>query len=228
MTPWLTLANRDLGTAEIKGARHNPKIMQYFIDIGATWAETDEVPWCAAFVGSCIERSGIRSSRSAAARDFLEWGAECDQQVGCIVVLKRGTNEKQGHVGFWLGAELNRVTILGGNQGNRVSVATFPATDVLGYRWPAQEAKPRVEALKRSWTVTGGLLALLGTLVNAASEAIAIATGALSEMTAFRPVSELLGHIGVDLPTAGIGIAVAGVIIVVHRRLDDAAKGKTA
>jgi len=39
-----------------------------------------------------------------------------------------------GHVGFYAGRESDRVRVLGGNQDNTISIATFPAAHVLGYR----------------------------------------------------------------------------------------------
>jgi hypothetical protein len=58
-----------------------------------------------------------------------------------VAVLQRGADSSQGHVAFWIGAKGDRVLLLGGNQGNAVSVAAYPVFRVLGYRWPV-DAKP--------------------------------------------------------------------------------------
>ena len=59
--------------------------------------------WCAAFVNAVLEKSNIAGSNSLTARSFLEWGEKTNQpQRGDIVVFKRGNNNWQGHVGFYL------------------------------------------------------------------------------------------------------------------------------
>lgn len=55
-----------------------------------------------------------------------------------MVVLSRGDpNGWQGHVGFYAGKAANgNILVLGGNQGNKVSVQEYPTARVLGYRKP--------------------------------------------------------------------------------------------
>ena len=44
-----------------------------------------------------------------------------------------------GHVGFVVGEDdKGNILLLGGNQGNRVSIASFPKTRITAYVWPAQ------------------------------------------------------------------------------------------
>jgi hypothetical protein len=59
------------------------------------------------------------------------------------VVLERGNDPLSGHVGFFrqMSADGSKVYVLGGNQGDAVSIAAFPANKVLGYRWPPNAAK---------------------------------------------------------------------------------------
>jgi hypothetical protein len=37
--------------------------------------------------------------------------------------------------------------VLGGNQGDKVSIAAFPLNRVLGYRWPLREFAPTIRGL---------------------------------------------------------------------------------
>lgn len=53
-------------------------------------------------------------------------------------MLSRGSSPALGHVGFLVEARGNKVLILGGNQGDEVSVAAFPRSRLLGCRWPAE------------------------------------------------------------------------------------------
>jgi hypothetical protein len=51
-----------------------------------------------------------------------------------IVILKRGTNPALGHVGVFGGYVDGRVVIIGGNQSNAMTSATFPVTDIVSVR----------------------------------------------------------------------------------------------
>lgn len=136
---WITEARKHIGTREIPGPRHEPKILAWFKSICTPWFTTDETPWCAAFVGGCLETVGLKSSRSALAKSYLSWGLPIlNPTVGCIVVFSR---DGGGHVGFVVGRDArDRLMVLGGNQGDAVSIAPFDRARVVGYRWPAAVA----------------------------------------------------------------------------------------
>lgn len=133
--PWLTEARRHLAVREIAGAHHHPLILLMWKTIKRGGIKDDETPWCAAFVGFCLERVGITSTRFESARSYLTWGRPLKEPVlGCIVVLSR---EGGGHVGFLTGVTGDgRVLLLGGNQANEVNVRAFPRDRVTGFRWP--------------------------------------------------------------------------------------------
>jgi len=81
-----------------------------------------------------MERSGYEGTGSAAARSWLDWGKEVDRPCpGCIAVFTRGGG---GHVGFYVGETAETVKVLGGNQGDQVSVREYPKSRLLGYRMP--------------------------------------------------------------------------------------------
>ncbi|MEY2653120.1 MAG: hypothetical protein RLZZ524_147 [Pseudomonadota bacterium] len=132
---WLAIARPLLGLHEIRGAEHSPEILGMWRAIKRSGIQSDEVPWCAAFVGACLERAGIRSSRFESAASYLTWGVRLDGPVhGCIVIFSR---DGGGHVGFVVGQDsAGRLLVLGGNQGDQVSVKAFPRDRVTGYRWP--------------------------------------------------------------------------------------------
>lgn len=139
--PWLQQAWREFGQRERPGEAHNPRILALYRDAGHGEVAGDEVAWCAAFCGACLERAGIRSTRSLLARSYLGWGAAlAAPRIGAVAVLSRGTDPGQGHVGFWLGEAEDDVVLLGGNQGNAVSVARYPRSRLLALRWPGTEA----------------------------------------------------------------------------------------
>jgi len=139
---WLSRACRELGQAELAGDADNPAILGYARRIGHPEVGHDEVAWCAAFVGACLEDAGTLSTRSMLARSYLEWGeALGEPRLGAVTVLSRAGDPALGHVGFLVGWTERLVLLLGGNQGNCVSVAEFPRARVLAFRWPAQGAE---------------------------------------------------------------------------------------
>ena len=138
MTTPLETARSYLGTKEVSGPADNPKIMEMYRTIGQDWVEHDEMAWCAAFVGHCLETSGVSSTRKLNARSYLAWGEKVPSlelaKEGDVVVLSRGASGWQGHVAFFLRAVGQQVEVLGGNQGNGVSVSRYPKSKVLGIR----------------------------------------------------------------------------------------------
>ena len=133
--PWIKEARRFIGEREIKGPKHNPLIVQWWKDIKRGGIRDDETPWCAAFTGAMLEHVGIRSTRFESAKSYLDWGIELKEPAyGCVVVFTRTGG---GHVGFVVGRdEKGNLLVLGGNQGDAVSVAAFSVSRVSGYRWP--------------------------------------------------------------------------------------------
>jgi uncharacterized protein (TIGR02594 family) len=99
-----------------------------------------DAAWRDAFCGACLERAGMRSTRSLLARSYLGWGDALDEpRMGAVAVFSRGTDPSLGHVGFWLGESDGNIVLLGGNQGNAVSVVRYPKSRLLGLRWPSDE-----------------------------------------------------------------------------------------
>ncbi|MBK8531074.1 MAG: TIGR02594 family protein [Flavobacteriales bacterium] len=131
---WLKIARAEIGVNEFPGPDHNPRVLEYFKTCTFK-ATTDETPWCSAFVNWCITKSGSKGTDSAAARSWLTWGKSLvDPVPGCVVVFKRGTSPTSGHVAFFLEKRGTGILVLGGNQSNSVSITSYPADRVLGYR----------------------------------------------------------------------------------------------
>lgn len=133
--PWIAVARSLIGLKEIKGPQHAPEILQMWKDIKRSGIKDDETPWCAAFVGAMLERVGIKSSRFEGARSYEQWGDKLNEPVyGCVAVLTRTGG---GHVAFVVGEHSNGdLLLLGGNQGDSVSIARYPRSRVSAYRWP--------------------------------------------------------------------------------------------
>lgn len=237
---WMKRALAEIGVREIPGATENPAIAAYAMAIGQRWVTSEATPWCASYVGAMLEASGITSTRTMHARSYLHWGVPIDKPArGCITILSRGPNPAFGHVGFWIGETAGKVQLLGGNQGDGVNVASFKKSRVLGYRWPAGVPLPdqpqsspaeapaaAVRAVKDSWTVTGGLLALLGTVMDQLRDAVQFLVDLAAETAGLSGVQSFIGGLGIDVRAAAFGTAIGGVILLISRRLNAAAKGK--
>jgi uncharacterized protein (TIGR02594 family) len=134
---WLTIARKELGTKEIPGPRHNNRILEYH-DATTLDADDEGTAWCSSFCNWVMQKAGFKGTRSAAARSWLGWGKVVSKPMpGDIVVFWRGSKDGwMGHVAFYLSHDKNYITVLGGNQSNAVTVAKYPASQLLGYRRP--------------------------------------------------------------------------------------------
>lgn len=108
-----------------------------YLTTGGQNLDPQTTAWCAAAVNTALEQTGQKGTGSLAARSFLEWGQPVDQpQRGDIAVFSRGDpNGWQGHVGFFDGYNPDgTIRVLGGNQGDAVSIAAYSPDRLLGFR----------------------------------------------------------------------------------------------
>lgn len=139
------IALKELGVEERAGADHNPRILEYH-QATSLKATSDEVPWCAAFVNWCLLKAGFRDhngrcgTNSARARSFLRFGesvAVHEIQPGDIVIFAHPSNPAAGHVAFfhaWKNERTGMMSVCGGNQSNRVSIARYSIENLIGIR----------------------------------------------------------------------------------------------
>lgn len=142
ISPWLTEARRHIGVTEIPGPAHNPVIQSWLHRLRAWW-DDDETPWCGVFMAACMERAGIPIPKSwMRAKAWADWGSPLSAPIpGCIVVFER---EGGGHVGLVVGrTAMGALMVLGGNQGDAVSIARFARDRPATYRWPPGRPVPQ-------------------------------------------------------------------------------------
>jgi uncharacterized protein (TIGR02594 family) len=132
---WLTLARKEIGTAEIPGPKSNPKVVQYYFEAVGT-RQADAVPWCAAFVGAMLMRAGKKSSGSLMARSYVKYGRATIPKPGAIVVFPRGRSPLFGHVTFVESVAGNTLICIGGNQSDAVTRQAYPRNRAIAFRWP--------------------------------------------------------------------------------------------
>jgi uncharacterized protein (TIGR02594 family) len=133
---WLKIARHEIGTSEKSGSANNPRILEYLATttLPAKDKGQDSTAWCSAFANWCIVMAGEKGTNSAWALDWEKWGDGIkDPQVGAIVVFSRtSASVSGGHVGFFLSDRGSSVEIIGGNQGDSVTITTFPKNGKKG------------------------------------------------------------------------------------------------
>lgn len=159
---WMEIAWAELGVHETAGAEATPAIVEYFRDAGRPEVTSDEIPWCAAFAGACLSRSGIAlaalpKDERLLARSYLKIGTPLEApRVGALAILRRTADPAHGHVGFVARWTDTTITLLGGNQADSVSEATFPRAMLLGLRWPETVTPAELDAAGSRITVAAG------------------------------------------------------------------------
>lgn len=133
---WIEYGKQFVGTKEIPGKQHSPAIVNMLIRLNAWWKD-DETPWCGVFVGDCLKQSGRAIPKDwYRAKAYADYGTLLSKPAyGALAVMSR---QGGGHVGIVVGQDAaGNILLLGGNQGNMVSVAAFPRARITHYVWPA-------------------------------------------------------------------------------------------
>lgn len=123
------------GVHEMADPAEHPRIVEYLKTVGLD--ANDETSWCSAFVAWCMTQAQVPiPGVTGAARSWLKWGRKVDRpEVGDVAVLWRGSPASwMGHVGLYVGGSGGAVILLGGNQGDAVTIAPFSTQRLLGYR----------------------------------------------------------------------------------------------
>jgi uncharacterized protein (TIGR02594 family) len=137
----LLRALEKFGTREILGGTHNQEILRWAAKVNLQRDYTaDEIPWCGLFLGVCAFEAGWPLPKLLLrAKEWLTFGQEAPvPMLGDVLVFGRAGG---GHVGLYVGEDATHYHVLGGNQGNCVSIVRFPKSGAgtfpfLGARRP--------------------------------------------------------------------------------------------
>jgi len=140
---WLMAARKLLGTREAAGAANNASILGWAKLLGVKVLgiiyNADSTPWCGLFVAHCLRAAGIDLSSmkvGVRAKAWATWGSAiaADRLApGAILVFDRAGG---GHVAFYVGEDSTHYHVLGGNQGDRVSIMRLEKSRCVARRWP--------------------------------------------------------------------------------------------
>jgi uncharacterized protein (TIGR02594 family) len=149
--PWMDHAMGEMGIAAKKGSASNKSVVKYLKSCDPRYADdgalaTDETDWCSAFVNWCLAEASIPGTRHTRARSWIRWGLGFqinEPRFGAIAVLTRTKDKSlaprgKGHVAFFWSISGDRLYLLGGNQGRKVSIKPFRKENLLCYLWPNQ------------------------------------------------------------------------------------------
>ena len=119
----LVQAVKQLGVTEIVGKEHNPIILGWARELKlASVYNSDEIPWCGLFIAYCCKMAGLDVvDKPLWALSWSNWGSPVTEpMLGDVLTFKR---DGGGHVGIYVGEDVTHFHVLGGNQGNAVSVS---------------------------------------------------------------------------------------------------------
>lgn len=138
--PWYAEAARLMGTEEHVGKGSNQTILDWAKAHNLLDYRDDDIPWCGLFVAHCIGSQlpdEPLPPNVLSARAWTGFGRKVTPREAAVLVFWRGSPSGwQGHVGFYASEDKEAYHVLGGNQGNRVSIARVAKTRLLGAYWP--------------------------------------------------------------------------------------------
>lgn len=134
MPPWMAELHRRMGLHEVT---HKASLID-FLKIGKFLGDPARLPWCGDAIESAVAKvlpSEALPSNPFWAQAWASFGIDVREPiVGAIGVIR--WSAKAGHVGVVAGVEAGKVILLGGNQSNAITLASFPRDRFIAFRWP--------------------------------------------------------------------------------------------
>ena len=150
--PWIIEAKKMFGLHE---TRDNAKLKAWLKSDSKTLGDPKALPWCGDFIETVIKVSLPKEVLQDAlgenpywARNWALLGKATTPVYGAIGVFSRGPDS--GHVGILVGEDATDYYVLGGNQGDSVSIVRIVKTRLLAARWPLTHKETKVALPKLS------------------------------------------------------------------------------
>jgi uncharacterized protein (TIGR02594 family) len=135
--PWMELALRKKGLRE---REDNRDLRAFLKSDGKTLGDPAVLPWCGDFVETCIAVTlpdAALPTNPYLARNWQRFGHSVEPCFGSILVFWRGSvSGTKGHVGFYYSEDKENYHVLGGNQGDKVSIAALDKKRLLSAQLP--------------------------------------------------------------------------------------------
>jgi uncharacterized protein (TIGR02594 family) len=123
------------GVREKAGGANNPTILGWARETGIKDYRADKIPWCGLLMAVVAKRAGYRIPEEPLwARNWGLFGEKVRlPELGDTLVFSRGSG---GHVGLYVGHDRFCFHVLGGNQGDAVSIVRILRIRLLAARRP--------------------------------------------------------------------------------------------
>jgi uncharacterized protein (TIGR02594 family) len=135
-----------IGTQEVVGKGSNATIMSWRNELNAAGHKIDgysddDIPWCGLFAAFVTFKAGKNPVAGPLwARNWASFGTKGDKaSLGDVLVFSRNGG---GHVGFYVAEDNACFHVLGGNQGNAVSITRIAKTRCIAVRRPVYNQPP--------------------------------------------------------------------------------------
>lgn len=132
-----------LGTIETPGPGNTPLIMRMARETGCDRQGFygDVVPWCGLFMAFVAKEAGKQPPKwPLGALNWGGFGEEAHQPcLGDVLVF---TRKGGGHVGLYVGEDKSHFHVLGGNQGDSVSIRRIEKARLYRVRRPLMSVPP--------------------------------------------------------------------------------------
>lgn len=136
-TPWISWLKKYLGEPEVTGSEPTEFDRMVFAHTNYGGLGDKMEPGCAATACAALELSGYKSTKSAAAASFEQYGTPCELKPGCVIVFQWSSGEH--HVTFCDHIVSEQfVAAIGGNQSHKVSICNFDRKFIVATRWPVK------------------------------------------------------------------------------------------
>ena len=156
-------ARKWFGLKEISGARNNPWIMRWAGYLGgwvAGYYSKDSIAWCGLFIGYIVAKSRKpTNAKLLSARSWAKWGTvrKGPPKLGDILVFWREKPTSwKGHVGLYVAEDKDAYHVLGGNQGDSVSIIRISKNRLVTARYFYKTREP--ENVRRVFMTANGEL----------------------------------------------------------------------
>lgn len=138
------------GTLESMGNKNNPVIIAWDKETNTkddNWYKEDSTPWCGLFMAVVAQRAGKEvPPQCLRALAWADFGVSVPvAMLGDVLVFKR---KGGGHVGIYTAEDKENYFVLGGNQGDKVSIVKIAKNRIFAIRRPVY-AIGQPESVKR-------------------------------------------------------------------------------
>jgi len=135
-----------LGVAEVVGKGSNRTILDSRDELNLAGVKIagfsdDDIPWCGLFAAIVAHRAGkVVVKEPLWARNWVQFGVAAGAAAlgDCLVFVRQGG----GHVGWYVAEDDTAYHVLGGNQGNRVSITRIAKARCIAVRRPVYRVPP--------------------------------------------------------------------------------------